>query len=148
MGRESGPAARAQLTQGLVTGVHRVNGQLAFRVRTAGVNNQAALAANQNGVVPAMQNARQFFVGPGTQFEAAQGMNLAPASFAALRSGQRVIIQSQGAQAIRVRIFPRNQYAGLARRVATVQGPMTLPSNYHIHNISRAGATHVKVAKR
>lgn len=71
-----------------------------------------------------------------------------PGQLCGIASGQRVIIQSQGAQAIRVRIFPRNQYAGLARRVATVQGPMTLPSNYHIHNISRAGATHVKVAKR
>jgi hypothetical protein len=35
-----------QLTQGWVIGVHRVNGQLAFRVQTARVNNQAVLAAN------------------------------------------------------------------------------------------------------
>ena len=99
-----------QLTQGRVIGVHRVNGQLALRVQTARVNNQAVLAANQNGLVPAMQNSQTFFVGPGTQFEAAQGMSLLPTSFAALRSGQQVIIASQGPQAIRVRIFPRNQY--------------------------------------
>jgi len=118
----------AQLTQGWVTGVHRGNGQPAFRVRIAGVNNQAALAANQNGVVLAAQNAQTFFVGPGTMFEAAQGMNLVPASFAALRSGQRVIIESQGPQALRVRIFPRNQYV--------------------YSNPSAAGATHVKPRKR
>jgi hypothetical protein len=116
-----------QLTQGWVIAVHRMNGQLALRVRTAGVNNQAVLAANQNGVVPAAQNAQTFFVGPGTLFEAAQGMRLVPASFAALRSGQQVIIASQGPQAIRVRIFPRNQY---------------------VYIPSAAGVTHIKSRKR
>jgi hypothetical protein len=148
----------AQLTQGWVIGVHRGNGQPAFRVRIAGVNNQAALAANQNGAVLAAQNAQKFFVGPGTMFEAAQGMNLVPASFAVLRSGQRVIIESQGPQAIRVRIFPRNQYVGRAQRVRparypsgstfgvigsmpAVQGAKTPPANHHV-------ATHVKSGKR
>jgi len=122
----------AQLTQGLVTGVHRANGQLAFRVRTGGMNNQAALAANQNGVMPAVQNARQFLVGPGTYFEAAAGMNLVPASFAALRSGQRVMVQSQGPQAIRVRIFPHNQFAARAQGMR----PVGYPSALHLNHVA------------
>jgi hypothetical protein len=55
---------RTQLTQGWVIGVHRGNGQPGFLVRTPGVNNQAALAANPNGVVPAAQNAQGFSSDP------------------------------------------------------------------------------------
>ena len=161
-----------RLTQGWVIGVHRVNGQPTFRVRTAGMNNQAALAANQNGLMPGAQKPQTFFVGPGTRFEAARGTGFSPASIAALRSGQRVLIASQGPQAIRVRIFPRNQYAGRARRSRTAGypsgsrhashtaapqtssalGPMlamqgtTPPANHHAHNAS-AGATHFKSRK-
>jgi hypothetical protein len=104
-------------------------------------------------------------------------MNLLPASFAALRSGQRVIIESQGPQAIRVRIFPHNPYpyVGRARRlppvafpfgsrrvsntatprtftaagpVSAAQGTKTTPANHRIRNVSAAGATHVKSRMR
>jgi hypothetical protein len=115
---------RAQFTQGLITGVHRGNGPAAIRVRTAGVNNQAAFAANQNGALPNMQAAQKFLVGPGTRFEASLGTNLVPASFAALRSGQRVMIESQGAQAVRVRIFPQNQNFGRSQMARAMGRPV------------------------
>src|SRR5436305_1197835 len=79
-----GKPQAANLTQGLVTGVHRVNGQPAFSVRAAEMNNLAALAANHNGAAPVLRNAQRFLVGPGTRFEVSLGMNVMPASFAAL----------------------------------------------------------------
>lgn len=117
------PAQRPQLTQGRVIGIQRGNGQSAFRVRTMGVNGRAGLVGNQNGVAPAFQNGQEFIVSPDTQFEAATGSNLLPASFTALRSGQQVIVESQGAQAVRVRILSLNQFARSARRSRTMGHP-------------------------
>ena len=169
------PPQRPQLTQGRVIGVQRGNGQPAFRVRTMGMNGRAGLAGNQNGVAPALQNGQAFIVGPGTQFEATNGWNLVPASFAALRSGQQVIVESQGVQAVRVRILPRNQNAGRARRsrmvayppsvrgigrtaaqqmlgavgpVAAGQAAKMPHANHGVRNASAARATQVKSRKR
>ena len=67
-----------------------------------------------NGAAAAVPVAERFLVGPATIFEASLSGNLMPANFGALRAGQRVLIQSEGAQAMRVRIVgsQRNLYRG------------------------------------
>jgi hypothetical protein len=137
--RQAPPQAQ-QLTQGWVVGVQRANGQPAFRVRTSGMGNQRALAANLNGAVPPAQNLRTFLVGPGTQFETAQPVGLLPTSFGALRTGQRVLIASQGPQAFRVRIFPHYQHGGYARRARGAAYPTGLRHASHVPPSQTPGA--------
>jgi hypothetical protein len=132
------PSQGPQLTQGWITGVHRANGQLTFRIRTAGGGHRIGVAANQNGGTSAGQNSRSFIAGPNTRFESTQGTNVMPASFATLRSGQRVMIESQGSQATRVRIFARNAYAGRGRRV---HGVRNASGSHHAHHQGVTGQT-------
>ena len=130
-----------QLTQGWVTGVHRANGQLSFRIRTAGGGHRIGVAANQNGGTSVGQTSRNFIAGPNTRFEAAQGANVMPTNFASLRAGQRLMIESQGSQATRVRIFSRNAYAGRGRRVHGVRNVSGVHHAHHQGTTGRAART-------
>lgn len=120
---------RPHIVSGWVVSVQRGNGQGMFRIRAAATNNNLRGAVNLFGVAVAPPPIQTFTVGPGTQFATTNGVNRVPVSFAALRPGQRIMVQSQGQQAIGVQIFPRNQYAGRAGRAGYV-GP------WHVSRVS------------
>ena len=110
-----------RMAQGWVVSVRPGNGLGMFQIRTGAGNNNLVAAVNL-GRGGSMQ---QFMVGPATHFDAVAGMGRVPANFAALRPGQRVMVQAQGQQAIGVRIFvgnhgarifPTNQNVGAMRR--------------------------------
>jgi hypothetical protein len=94
-----------RMAQGWVVGVRPGNGLGMFRIRTGAGNNNLVAGVNRAGG-GVMQ---QFIVGPATHFDAVGGAGRVPASFAALRPGQRVMVQAQGQQAIGVRILASNQ---------------------------------------
>jgi hypothetical protein len=102
-------------THGWVLSVQHGKGQATFRIRTAAGNNNFGAAVNLVGVAAA-PSVQKFTVGPGTQFDAVHGVNRMPASFASLRAGQRIAVRAQGQQAIGVRIFASNQFAGPVRQ--------------------------------
>lgn len=102
--------AGQRLVQGYVSYVGRAGGNLVFRVRSAMRNNAPAA----NGAI-ARNGAQVFQVLPATRFEAVANGNRVPASFAALRTGQGVLVAAQGQQATAVRIYPAGRYARRSR---------------------------------
>ncbi len=91
-------------TQGMVISVARGNRNWIFRIRPGTLRRLAA------GLPAARQS---FQADLTTQFTMLVGGNRIPASFAALRTGQFVTVQAQGAHATAVQIMPT---AGYARR--------------------------------
>jgi hypothetical protein len=118
-----------RVVQGWVVGVRFGNGGGILQVRTGQRMNNLG-PANLQAIAPVTRN---FAIGPATYFEVARGAIRMPASAAVLRPGQRIMVQTQGEQALGVQIIARAQNGGVRRGVYYAgRGPSVARGNHAV----------------
>jgi len=130
-----------RLVSGVVTHVAHKNGSGSFQVRTATHHKKATgtatttagAAAGTKAAATNPQHNRQFHVTGATRFGHSNGT---PASFASLRSGERVRVQATGNNANAVQIMSHHRVRGtFARYRARMYNPYAYRPYRHPHVI-------------
>lgn len=122
-----------RMVSGVVLHVTHKNGSGSFHVRTAHHHKKQPGAVNGAAVAGAQQplQGHQFHVTQATQFAHQNGT---PASFAALRRGERVRVQATGQQASAVQILSNHRTVGnVARYRPLTYMPHLYQQHRHLH---------------